>query len=79
VEQAKTVLKHLRCPGKSNDMLRITLAWSQLGTGMGFSLLQFPKKLVPHLDCQWLQSVWTGLSSIDASIERYKPEVYAPQ
>jgi hypothetical protein len=28
VEQAKAVLKHLRCPGKSNDMLHITLAWA---------------------------------------------------
>jgi hypothetical protein len=79
VEQTKTVLKHLRCPGESNDMLRIALAWAQLETGMGFSLLDSPDKYVPHLDCQWLQSIRTGLSSIDARIEQYKPEVYLPR
>jgi hypothetical protein len=45
------VLKHLHCPEVNNDMIRIMLAWAQLGTGMGFALLEWPEKAVPHLEC----------------------------
>jgi hypothetical protein len=30
------------------------LAWAQLDTGMGFSLLEWAEKEVPHLECDWL-------------------------
>jgi hypothetical protein len=46
--------KHLCCPGENHDMIRIMLAWAQLDTGMGFSLLEWAEKEVPHLECDWL-------------------------
>jgi hypothetical protein len=55
VEQVKTVVKHLRCPGDCGIMLRITLAWAQLNSGMGFHLLAYPALSVPHLECRWIK------------------------
>jgi hypothetical protein len=34
------ILKHLRCGGKDQEMLRIKLAWAQLETGMIFALME---------------------------------------
>jgi hypothetical protein len=79
IQQLQMLLKHLRCPGKSNDMLRIMLAWAQLGTGMGVPLLHSPEQKVPHLECEWLQSVRIGLASIDARIETVQCFVSLPQ
>jgi hypothetical protein len=56
-KQNQAVLKHLQCLGENHDMLCITLAWAQLGTGMGFVLLEKPNKRVPHLECAWIQSI----------------------
>jgi hypothetical protein len=36
VQQVQTVVKHIRCPGDCNIMMRIALSWAQLSTGMGF-------------------------------------------
>jgi hypothetical protein len=60
-------------------MLRIVLAWAQLGTGMGFSLLNSPSVSVPHLECEWLQSIRKGMASIGARIEMHAPMVYLPR
>jgi hypothetical protein len=57
VQQVQTVLKHLRCPGECHGMMSIVLTWAQLRTGMGFSLLNSPSVSVPHLECEWLQSI----------------------
>ena len=60
-------------------MLGIMLAWAQLETGMGFPLLNEPSFPVPHLECDWLQSIRTGMASIDARIEIHAPMVYLPR
>jgi hypothetical protein len=73
------VLKHLRCHGKNHDMLRIMIAWAQLGTGMSFQLLASPELPVPHLECEWWQSIRTGLASIEAHIETSESFVHAQQ
>jgi hypothetical protein len=79
VQQVQAVIKHLRCEGENHDMLRITLSWAQLGTGVGFALLQSPHILVPHLECEWIQSIRTGLTSIDAHLESTITFVYEPR
>ena len=79
VKQTKTIIKHLRCPGEGHDLLHITLSWAQLGTGVGFPLLESPNIPVPQLECEWLQLVRTGLSSIEARIECHHPFVYKPR
>jgi hypothetical protein len=76
IAQVQEVIKHLRCPGENHNMLRITFAWAQLGTGMGFALLVSPGKNVPHLECAWIQSIQTGLHSIEARIKTYQPSVH---
>jgi hypothetical protein len=76
VEHAKLILKHLRCAGENHDMLNITLAWAQLATGMGFPLLEYPGRHVPHLECEWLQAIRTGLASINARVERVDASVF---
>ncbi len=40
VQQVQTIIKDLQCPGENHDMLRIMILWAQLGTGMGYSLLE---------------------------------------
>jgi hypothetical protein len=40
VEQVKIIVKHFQCPGDCSIMLRITYAWAQLNSGMGFHLLE---------------------------------------
>jgi hypothetical protein len=42
IQQVQMALKHLRCPGEYHALLQIMLAWAQLGTGVGFSLLALP-------------------------------------
>ena len=59
--------------------LRIMLSWAQLGTGMGFSLLEWPKKYVPHLECAWTQSIRQGLADIGSRIECHQTFVYKPR
>jgi hypothetical protein len=60
-------------------MLNITLSWAQLGTGMGFPILACPGKSVPHLECEFLQSFCTGLTTIEARIECYNSFIYKPR
>jgi hypothetical protein len=79
IQQLQLVIKHLRCPGENHDMLRIMLAWAQLGTGMSFSLLECPEKPVAHLECEWVQSIRTGLAKIRGRIERTKETVFKPR
>jgi hypothetical protein len=69
VEQVKTVVKHFRCPGDCSILLRITYAWAQLNSGMGFHLLEYPSLLAPHLECQWIKIMRLGLATINESIE----------
>ena len=76
VQQIQTIMKHLRCPGESQDLMHIMLAWAQLATGMGFSLIEWQEKPVPHLECEWTQSLRTGLADIGARIEMTQPFVY---
>ena len=71
-QQIPTVLKHLQCPGDCGTMFRITFAWAQINTGMGFQLLEYPALWVPHLECQWLTSMRTGLAAIEGSIECFE-------
>jgi hypothetical protein len=79
LEQTKAVLKHLWCNGENCDMLCITLSWAQLGTGMGFPILACPKTSVPHLEYDLMQSLRTGLTTIEARIECYNSFVYKPR
>ncbi len=79
IQQVLMVLKHLRCPGECHSLLRIMLAWAQLGTGVGFPLLESPEKAVPQLECKLTQSIRRGLSSIGASIESNEILVFLPR
>jgi hypothetical protein len=36
---------------------------------MGFHVLEHPGLGVPQLECQWFESIWTGLNAIGGSIE----------
>jgi hypothetical protein len=77
IQQVQTVLKHLRSPGENHGMLRIMLSWAQLlGTGMAFLLLEWLEKEVPHLKCEWLQSIRTKLTGIGAHIKSPQDFVY---
>jgi hypothetical protein len=55
------------------------LAWAQLGTGMGFSLLASPEKAVPHLECKVTKSIQSGLASIGARTESKETFVSLPR
>jgi hypothetical protein len=79
IQQVQLVLKHLRCPGQCHSLLRIMLAWAQLGTGMGFPLLESPFKLAPYLECKWLTSIRTGLASIGARIKTTESFIQLPR
>jgi hypothetical protein len=72
IQQVQAVMKHLRCPGE----IRIAFAWAQLATGMGFALFEWPEKEVAHLECDWMQSLRTGLASIAARIECVEEHVF---
>jgi hypothetical protein len=72
-QQVQAVVKHMRCPGDCNIMFRITFAWAQQSTGMGFHLLEHPNLWVPQLECQWIISIRNGLAEIKAkAIHRMK-------
>jgi hypothetical protein len=79
VHQVQAFLKHLRCAGENQDMLRIVLAWALLATGMGFSLLGTPASSVPHLECVLTQSVHMSLAHIDTQIDCTETFVYKPR
>ncbi len=67
VSQTQTVIKHIRCPGDCNLMLRIALAWAQLSTGMGLAPLEHPRLAAPHLHCKRLPSLRWHLATIHDS------------
>ena len=75
----QVIIKHLRCPGESNALLRIMLSWAHLGTGMDFPLLEWPENHVPHLECAWLQSLRHGLADIGGRIECYETFFHKPR
>jgi hypothetical protein len=54
------VLKHLRIPGQANTLLCIALAWSQLASGVGFPILEFPDQNLPTLEDPFLQGIRSG-------------------
>jgi hypothetical protein len=56
-------------------MLEITLAWAQLGAGMGYPILEYPSPSLPHLECEWIASIRDGMMMISGSIELIKPFV----
>jgi hypothetical protein len=69
INQVQMVVKHIRCPGDCNIMLRIALTWAQLSTGMGFPLLKYTGLWVPHLECRWLTSMRSGMKAINGGIQ----------
>ncbi len=69
VLQVKLLIKHLRCPSDHQKMLQMNLAWAQLGTGMGYPILEYPDTNIPHLECAWFASIRNGLTLVDGSIE----------
>jgi hypothetical protein len=62
------VLKHLRIPGQAQTLLRIALSWSQLASGVGFPILEFPDQAISTLEDPFLQGIRSGLSHLHASI-----------
>jgi hypothetical protein len=62
------VLKHLQIPGQANTLLRIALVWSQLASGVGFPIMEFPDQTIPTLEDPFLQELRSGLSHLHASI-----------
>jgi hypothetical protein len=62
------VLKHLRIPGQANTLIRIALSWSQLASGVGFSILECPDQALHTLEDPFLQGIQSGLSHLNASI-----------
>ena len=43
---------------------------------MGFALLEWPEKQVPHLECALLQSIQISLADIGGRIERFDSSVF---
>ena len=79
IQQVQTTLKQLRCDGEGQDLWKITLAWAQLATGAGFPLLAEPHRFVPQLKCEMIESIRTGMTTIDAQIESTTSFVHAPR
>jgi hypothetical protein len=70
------VLKHLRIPGQANTLIRIALSWSQLASGAGFSILEFPEIALPTLKDPFLQGIRSGLTHLHASIRLHENGVH---
>jgi hypothetical protein len=62
------ILNHLRIQGQAHTMIHIALAWSQLASGIGYPILEFPNKTLPTLEDPFLQGIRSGLSHLYASI-----------
>jgi hypothetical protein len=72
-------LKFWRTKTDTGKLLRVAIAWLQLHTGVGFSLLDNVTTVVPHLAARWLPSLRMFLASINGTIQldqTYVPPPY---
>jgi hypothetical protein len=54
-------------------LLKCTIAWAQLGTGMSYSILAQVTISLPHLEAKWIASLREFLATISASIRLDDP------
>jgi hypothetical protein len=67
--QIMQFLKFWRTKTDTGKLLRVAVAWLQLNTGVGFSLLDNVTTVIPHLATRWLPSLRTFLASINGTIQ----------
>jgi hypothetical protein len=59
-------------------MLRIALQWAQVCAGTSKSILEDTKTKLPHVESEWLLSLWTYLDSIKSTIQVDQPGIPMP-
>jgi hypothetical protein len=79
IAQLQLFIRHTRAGTDQGTLLRITLAWWQLAAGVSYSLLEFPSRIIHHLDDNWLASVRNFLSFIDGTLHVDKVCAGMPQ
>jgi hypothetical protein len=68
--QIMQFLKFWRTKTDTGKLLQVAVAWLQLHTGVGFSLLDNVTTVIPHLATRWLPSLQrTFLASINGTIQ----------
>jgi hypothetical protein len=72
------VLKHLRIPGQAHTLIRIALAWSQLASGVGFPIIEFPDQELPTMEDPFLQGIRSGLSHLNTTSIRLHDNLIRP-
>ena len=68
IDQVTMILRNLRTMGVAGKALHIALCWWHHNAGVGFFLLEHPKKKVPQAEGYFLTSVRQFLARIDGSI-----------
>ena len=72
-------LRHWRLQSSVGKLLKCTIAWAQLGTGMSYSILAQVTISLPHLEAKWIASLREFLATISASILLDDPCIPPPQ
>jgi hypothetical protein len=67
--QLTNFLKHWRSDTYVSSLLRCSLAWAQMNSGISVPLLMVPSISIPHLESIFLKSTRDFLSQIDGQIE----------
>jgi hypothetical protein len=68
IGQVEMLVRHLRANSTQGILIRITLAWWQLVVGVSYPLLETPNMAIPHLAPNWLSSMRSFLTNMEASI-----------
>jgi hypothetical protein len=68
IGQVEMLVRHLRANSTQGTLIRITLAWWQLVVGVSYPLLETTNMAIPHLAPNWLSSMRSFLTNMDASI-----------
>ncbi len=62
-------LKFWRTKTDTGKLLRVAVAWIQLHTGVGLSLLDNVTTVIPYMATRWLPSLRTFIASINSTIQ----------
>jgi hypothetical protein len=68
IGQVEILVRHLHANSTLGILIRFTLAWWQLVVGVSYPLLEAPNMAIPHLAPNWLSSMRSFLTNMEASI-----------
>ena len=78
VSQLQLFVKHWNHQQEPGQLLRIAVAWAQVNTGVGYSILENVVPSLPHIESKWLDSLRHFLRLIDGKLRlntTYVPEI----